>query len=75
MSDIPLGVKLSSNSLFSSYSNTVMNSDKYNTTACLPSAHFNQIYLRLGKKGKEKETEIKNRRLSTTIKKCFFSLA
>lgn len=38
MSDIPMGVKLSCNSLFSSYSNTVMHTDNYNSAACAPSA-------------------------------------
>lgn len=42
MSDIPLGVKLSPNSLFSSYSNTLMHTDNCSTTACPPAAHFNQ---------------------------------
>lgn len=59
MSDIPLGVKLSCNSLFSSYSNTVMHTDNYNTTACLPAARFNQIYLKLreGDEGREAEAK------------------
>lgn len=38
MSDIPLGVKLSCNSLFTSYSNTVMHTDNYNSTACMSAA-------------------------------------
>lgn len=62
MSDIPLGVKLSCNSLFSSYSNTVMHTDNYNTTACLPAACFNQIYLKLRKREQGRETEVKKGR-------------
>lgn len=62
MSDIPLGVKLSCNSLFSSYSNTVMHTDNYNTTACLPAARFNQIYLKLRESDKGGETEMKKGR-------------
>lgn len=59
MSDIPLGVKLSCNSLFSSYSNTVMHTDNYKTTACLPAARFNQIYLELRERDKRRETKMK----------------
>lgn len=62
MSDIPLGVKLSCNSLFSSYSNTVMHTDNYNTTACLAAAHFNQIYLKLRERDKGRDMEIKKGR-------------
>lgn len=43
MSDIPLGVKLSCNSLFTSYSNTVMHTDNYNSTACMSAASINPI--------------------------------
>lgn len=62
MSDIPLGVKLSCNSLFSSYSNTVMHTDNYNTTACLPAACFNQIYLKLREREQGREAEMKKGR-------------
>lgn len=62
MSDIPLGVKLSCNSLFSSYSNTVMHTDNYSTTACLTSARSNQIYHKLRERDKWRETEMKKGR-------------
>lgn len=62
MSDITLGVKLSCNSLFSSYSNTVYSTDNYNTTACLPATRFHQIYLKLREINKGRETEMKTRR-------------
>lgn len=61
MSDIPLGVKLSCNSLFSSYSNTVMHTDNY-TTARLPAARFNQVHLKLGERDKGRDTNRKNGR-------------
>lgn len=56
MSDIPPSMKLSCKSLFSSYSNTVMHTDNYNTTACLLTARFNQIYLKLRERDQARET-------------------
>lgn len=55
MSDIPPSMKLSCKSLFSSYSNTVMHTDNYNTTACLHAARFNQIYLKLRERDQARE--------------------
>lgn len=39
-----------------------MHTGNYNTTACLPAAHFNQIYLKLRELDEGRETEIKKER-------------
>lgn len=39
-----------------------MHTDNYNTTACLPAARFNQIYLKLRERDKGRETEMKKAR-------------
>lgn len=79
MSHIPLGVKLSCNSLFSSYSNTAMHTDDYNSTARRPAARFNQIYLKLrepsgAERRKLREGSEENQRASSseTISTFFF---